>query len=170
MDVLSLGVLIAGRSGIGKSEVALTLIDRGHQLIADDSVILTPDPSSNSLTGSCSAVLQDYLEVRGLGILNIRAMFGDNAIQNSKPLQLIVNIVSMPPQELQQIDRLNGMYTERELGGFTIPEVSIPVAPGRHLAILVEAAVRNHRLKLQGYDATLAFREQHREHMNQLTN
>lgn len=163
MEVLGFGVLICGRSGIGKSELALSLIHHGHKLIADDSVTFTLE--NQQLSGRCPEILQDFLEVRGLGILNIKAMFGDSAISQSKHLQLIVKLINMSHQDLYQIDRLHGMHTERDILGIKVPEVSIPVAPGRNLAILIEAAVRNHRLKCNGYDASLEFTSQHRQQM-----
>lgn len=156
VDVLGLGVLLTGYSGIGKSELGLSLIDRGHRLIADDCVIFMKN-TQNEIIGSCPPMLQDFLEVRGLGILNIRAMFGDDAIREHKRLQLIVNIVRIPDEELQLIDRLHGMHRNYQMFDCSIPEVSVPVAPGRNLSILVESAVRNQILKKNGYEATEEF-------------
>jgi HPr kinase/phosphorylase len=163
IDVLGLGVLLNGRSGIGKSELALGLLDRGHNLVADDSVIFAK--RQDKLFGSCPEVLQDFLEVRGLGILNIRAMFGDDAITNEKCLQLIINIIQVNQNDLYLIDRLHGMHGEKKVIGINIPEVSIPVAPGRSLAILVESAVKNHLLKLDGYNASQDFTKKHNAFM-----
>lgn len=163
IDVLSIGVLLNGQSGIGKSELALGLIDRGHSLVADDSVNFLP--KDNRLMGSCPEVLQDFLEVRGLGILNIRAMFGDDAITMEKRLQLIINIIQVNQNQLYLIDRLHGMHGEKTIAGIAVPEVSIPVAPGRSLAILVESAVKNHLLKLDGYNASTDFTEKHNAFM-----
>ena len=156
MDVLGVGVLLTGVSGIGKSELALGLINCGHRLIADDAVIFTKH-NSHTLYGNCPPTLQDFLEVRGLGIINIRAMFGDNAIKESKRLQLIVKVVAMSHDELQQIDRLEGIHSLRRILDIDIPEVTIPVAPGRNLAVLIEGAVRNQILKLTGYEASKEF-------------
>lgn len=161
LDVLDLGVLLTGVSGIGKSEIALGLINRGHRLIADDAVLFTRQ-DNQQVIGSCSPVLQDFLEVRGLGILNIRAMFGDSAIKPSKQLDLIVNIISISSIELQHLDRLNGMHRNYDMLGIDIPEVSIPVAPGRNLSILIEGAVRNQILKAKGYNAGHDFTERQR--------
>lgn len=163
VDVLGIGVLLNGRSGIGKSELALGLIDRGHSLVADDSVNF--HTHANKVFGTCPEILQDFLEVRGLGILNIRAMFGDDAINNEKRLQLIINIIQVNQEELYLIDRLHGMHDEKSIMSINIPEVSIPVAPGRSLAILVESAVKNHLLKLDGYHASQDFAEKHQAFM-----
>jgi len=107
-----------------------------------------------SRTGACPYVLRDLLEVRGLGVLNIRAMFGDNAIKHNKYLRLIVHLKRMTAHELEKMERLSVERQTRGILGEEMPQVTIPVAPGRNLAILVESAVRNHLLKLQGYDAT----------------
>ena len=156
LDVLGAGVLLTGASGIGKSELALGLINRGHRLIADDAVNLH-QTSHDTLIGKCPELLQDFLEVRGLGILNIRIMFGDTSIKPSKKLQLIVNIVSFDDEELKNIDRLHGMYRHCSILDIDIPEVTIPVAPGRNLAVLVESAVRNQVLINTGYNASQEF-------------
>ena len=153
LDVFDLGVLLTGASGIGKSELALNLINRGHRLIADDAVEFikrTPE----QIIGYCHPMLQDFLEVRGLGPLNIRAMFSDAAISGSQKIGLIIVLRVFTNDELFSIDRLHGMYTIRDLLGCQIPEVTIPVSSGRNLATLVEAAVRNQLLKLKGYNAS----------------
>ncbi|MEJ2059200.1 MAG: HPr(Ser) kinase/phosphatase [Gammaproteobacteria bacterium] len=161
MEVMGIGVLLAGESSVGKSELALDLINRGHRLIADDSPVfarIAPD----ILHGSCPEVLQDFLEVRGLGVLNIRSMYGDNAIKNGKYLRLIVHLKHYREVRMSENDRLQGRVRYREILGLQIPEVTIPVAPGRNLAVLVEAAVRIHLLREGGYNAgsDLADRQQ----------
>lgn len=156
MDVSGIGVLLKGKSGIGKSEMALSLINRGHRLIADDAVDIK-QVGPETLVGSCPPLLQDFLEVRGVGILNIRVMFGDNAIKDSKRLQLIVNMAIFSEEALSDIDRLHGLYRTEWILGIAVPEVTIPVAPGRNLSVLIEAAVRNQVLKHNGYDASLEF-------------
>jgi len=156
LEVLGMGVLLTGESAIGKSELALELISRGSRLVADDAPEFSrimPD----IVTGSCPEMLRDFLEVRGLGIINIRAMFGDSAIKRSKYLRLIVRLARMSTQELSHMDRLSGTGTTRAVLGISVPEITIPVAPGRNLAILVESAVRNHLLQIEGYDAVEAF-------------
>jgi len=156
LDVMGLGVLLTGVSAIGKSELALELITRGHKLIADDApefVRLDPD----TLRGSCPRVLQDFLEVRGLGLLNIRAMFGDNAIKQSKNLRLKIHLV--PEEQMRNMEgkRLTGVRHRRTILEVEVPEIELPVAPGRNLAVLVEAAVRNHLLLYHGYDSAAEF-------------
>ncbi len=163
VDVDGVGVLLSGQSGIGKSELALGLISRGHCLIADDSVILYKDDTN--IMGYCPPLLQDFLEVRGLGILNIRAMFGDKAIHKQTKLKLIINIIQVEPKALYLIDRLHGMHGIRDILGIGIPEVSLPVAPGRNLSILVEAAVKNHTLKISGYNGSDDFTQRHQKFM-----
>ncbi len=156
MEVLGMGVLLTGDAAVGKSELALELLSRGNRLIADD----VPEFSRiapDVISGSCPPLLREFIEVRGLGILNVRAMFGDNSIKRSKYLRLIVRLKRMNDQELTSMDRLTGTYRTDEMLGVPIPEVTVPVAPGRNLAILVETAVRNHLLKLKGYDAAESF-------------
>lgn len=158
MEVQGMGVLLTGDPAVGKSELALELITRGHRLIADDAPEfsrMAPD----ILTGSCPPLLQEFLEVRGLGILNVRSMFGDSVIKKEKYLRLIVNLKRLSQEELAQINRLQGSYSTRELLGVETPEVTIPVAPGRNLAILVETAVLQHIHRRQGYDAAQDFTE-----------
>ncbi len=152
LEVMGIGVLLTGESAVGKSELALELITRGHRLVADDAPEFTrvgPD----ILRGHCPEVLRDFLEVRGLGILNIRAMFGDNALKQSKDLRLIVHLNQVERSGLATIDRLRGTRRTRRMLDVEVPEVELPVAPGRNLAVLVEAAARNHILYHHGYDA-----------------
>jgi HPr kinase/phosphorylase len=160
MEVTSVGVLLTGDSSIGKSELALELITRGHRLIADDApefARITPD----IVSGSAPPLLQDLLEVRGLGILNIREMYGDGAIKHSKYLRLIINLV--PHDRLEPIDRIHNVSSTRNVLGVDINEISLPVATGRNLAVLVEAAVLDYLLKSRGYDASRELIErQHR--------
>lgn len=152
MEVLSLGVLLTGESGTGKSELALELITRGQRLIADDApefARITPD----TINGHCPSLLQDFLEVRGLGVLNIRAMYGDAAIKINKYLRLIVHLTPILSNNGLRQDRLQIEQKMYNILGVDIPIFSLPVAPGRNLAVLVEAAVRNHMLRLNGYNA-----------------
>jgi HPr kinase/phosphorylase len=156
LEVLGIGVLLTGDSAVGKSELALELISRGHRLIADDAPefsLIGPE----IIDGTCPEVLKDFLEVRGLGLLNIRAMFGDSAIMESRQLQFIIDLRQMSEDELGEIDRLGGSYTTRLILDLEIPMVTLPVAPGRELAVLVEAAVRQYALKQKGYDAAEDF-------------
>lgn len=158
MEVLGMGVLLTGDAAVGKSELALALICRGHRLVADDApefAQIAPD----ILNGTCPPLLRDFLEVRGLGILNIRAMFGDSAVMRKKDLHLILHLRAMSDEELAHMDRLGGSQSVRTIQSVTIPQLTVPVAPGRNLAILVEAAVRHHSLRLRGYDAATDFAE-----------
>jgi len=153
LEVLGMGVLLTGDPAVGKSELALDLITRGSRLVADDAPEFTriaPD----IISGTCPPLLREFLEVRGLGILNIRAMFGDSSIKRTKYLRLIVHLMRMSAEQIAGMDRLSGAYTNRDVLGVSIPQVTVPVAPGRNLAVLVESAVRNHLLRLKGYDAT----------------
>ena len=161
MEILGMGVLITGESGIGKSELALELISRGHRLVGDDS----PEffrTAPDILTGHCPAVLQEFLEVRGLGLLNIREMFGDSAVKPSKNLRLIIHLERMDSEALRAIDRLHGSRQTQVLLEVEIPQVSLPVAPGHNMAVLAEGAARNHILSLRGYDAAEVFIRQQR--------
>jgi len=158
LEVAGIGLLVTGDASAGKSELALELISRGHRLIADDSpefARIAPD----LVTGACPEILQDFLEVRGLGIINIRSMFGDSAIKQSKYLRLIIHLAQMSDDELNTIDRLKGSRETRDILGVPVPQVTLPVGPGRNLAVLVEVAARNYILYLKGYDASRVFIE-----------
>jgi HPr kinase/phosphorylase len=162
MEVMGTGVLITGESSIGKSELALELITRGHRLIADDATEfsrIAPD----ALLGTCPEMLRDFLEVRGLGILNVRAMFGASAIKQQRNLRLIIVLQDL--EEAVQMDRLHGSKQIRTIQGVDIPQITLPVGPGRNLAVLLEAAVRNHVLNVKGYDASQAFIERQKRRL-----
>ncbi len=157
MEVMGIGVLLTGPSGIGKSELALELISRGHRLIADDAPEFRRS-APDMIRGRCPVLLKDFLEVRGLGVLNVRAMFGDNSIVETKRLRLIVHIDTLLDNKksnnaLWEVDRISGSHRKQTVLNVEIPEVQIPVAPGRNVAVIIEAAVRNHVLFLNGYDA-----------------
>ena len=152
MEVMGIGVLLTGPSGIGKSELALELISRGHRLIADDAPEFRRS-APDTIRGRSPALLKDFLEVRGLGILNVRAMFGDASIVETKRLRLIVHIDTITDDTLWEIDRIGGSQRKKTILDVKIPEVQIPVAPGRNVAVIIEAAVRNHVLYLNGYNA-----------------
>jgi len=158
MEVLGVGILITGAPGIGKSELALELITRGHRLVADDAPEFA-HVAPGILRGTCPSLLCNFLEVRGLGILNIRALFGDAAIKYEKNLRLIVHLVKMSGEQLAKVDRLEGTHSFRAVLGVDVPQIDVPVAPGRSLAIIVEVAVRNHMLRLKGYRASDDFTE-----------
>ncbi len=150
--MLGVGVLISGESGAGKSEMALELVSRGHSLVADDAPELhrsMPD----TIEGSAPAILRDFLEVGGLGVLNIRRMYGDAAIRQRKRLQLIIHLEPLTGALREQLDRLNGNLSTTEILGVEIDTMTLPVAPGRNLAVLTEAAIRNFLLAQRGYSA-----------------
>lgn len=157
LDVLEIGVLITGDSSIGKSELALELISRGHGLVADDVVELQ-QIGPETIQGRCPPMLRDFLEVRGLGVLNIRSIFGETAVRPRKALRLIVHL-DMPEggYKMEPKDRLATRAGTQDILGVEIPTVTLAVAPGRNLAVLVEAAVRNHILLTRGINSTREF-------------
>jgi HPr kinase/phosphorylase len=165
LDVLGMGVLITGDSGVGKSELALELISRGSGLVADDVVELYrigPDV----LEGRCPPLLRDFLEVRGLGMLNIRTIFGETAVRVRKNLKLIVQLEKPVAGIVPGLERLPLNASSEIILANEIRKVQLPVAAGRNLAVLVEAAVRNMVLQLRGYDSTREFIRRHDEHLN----
>lgn len=149
LEVMGLGVFLTGESGIGKSELALELLSRGHRLIADDAVEFSRT-TPTVLIGRCPHLLRDFLEVRGLGILNVRAIFGDTAVRPEKTLRLIVRLEQLTADRMTKIDRLQAEQATRNILDVDIPEVVLYVAPGRNLAVLVEAATRNHIMRMRG--------------------
>ena len=156
LDVLGMGVMITGDSAVGKSELALELISRGSGLIADDVVELY-QIGPETLEGRCPPLLRDFLEVRGLGVLNIRTIFGEAALRPRKNLKLIVHLEKPAGAEPQYLERLPLKPGVQTILGVSMRKVTIPVAAGRNLAVLVEAAVRNYVLQLRGIDSTLEF-------------
>lgn len=160
MEVFTIGVLLKGDSGCGKSELALELLNRGHRLIADDAPEFT-QISPEIIDGTCPEALQDCLEVRGLGVLNVRRMFGDAAIKLNKFLKLIINLEIPKDGVPDSDDRLRGNSSTIPVLDLDIPCITLPVLAGRNLAVIVEAAVRDFMLKLKGYDAAHAFVERH---------
>ena len=156
MDVLGLGVLITGESGVGKSELGLELISRGHGLVADD-VVEVSRISGGALEGRCPALLKDFIEVRGLGVLNIRTIFGETAVRRKMKLRLVTHLARSTSASRDPSERLPLSELTEEILGVTVRKVTIPVAAGRNLAVLVEAAVRNEILKLRGIDSMAEF-------------
>src|ERR1700704_6209012 len=162
MDVLGLGVLITGESGVGKSELGLELISRGHGLVADD-VVEFARVEPDTIEGRCPLLLSNLLEVRGLGLLDIKAIFGETAVRRKMKLRLIVELQRASATEMNHRLPLAGAAVE--VLGLPIHKVFIPVAAGRNLAVLLEAAVRNTILKLRGFDTMAAFQERQRRAM-----
>ncbi len=164
MDVLGVGVLITGESGLGKSELALELISRGHGLVADDVVELARI-SQNALEGRCPRLLANLLEVRGLGLLDIKAIFGETAIRRKMRLKLIVHLVRGTTLD-NEYERLPLDTLTQDVLGLRIRKVVVPVAAGRNIAVLLEAAVRNTILQLRGIDTMREFMERQAAAMN----
>ena len=160
LAVMNTGVLITGASGVGKSEVALDLVQRGHQLVADDAVDIYRREGAE-LIGECSPTLKGYVEIRGLGIINIEKMFGPASVLDSYRLQLIINLKDATNKEIRSLDRLQPSLEKVEILGIKVPRLSMLVAPGRNLAVLVEAATRDHLLRMSGIDSSLNFISRH---------
>ena len=163
MDILGLGVLITGESGLGKSELGLELISRGHGLVADDAVDLFRINQA-TIEGRCPELLQNLLEVRGIGLLDIRAIFGETAVRRHMRLRLIVHLVRRETME-RDYERLPYEPLTQEVLGVPIQKAVIQVVAGRNIAVLVEAAVRNHILQLRGIDTYQEFVDRHRRAM-----
>src|SRR5258706_1270737 len=156
LDVLGMGMLITGESGVGKSELALELISRGSGLVADDVVELY-HIAPETLEGRSPELLKDFLEVRGLGMLNIRAIFGETAVRTKKNLKIIVQMEKPVGGVIAGLERLPLNASSEDIMGISVRKVVLPVAAGRNLAVLAEAAVRNYVLQLRGIDSTQAF-------------
>ncbi len=157
VDVYGIGILITGSSGIGKSETGLELIKRGHRLVADDAVIIR-QVGEDTLVGSAPPLLRYLLEIRGLGVLNAMTLFGAGAVRTHKKVSMVIHLEAW--RDDVAYDRLGiDEHTQRILG-VDLPAVTIPVRPGRNLAVIVEVAAMNYRLKRMGYHAALEFTEQ----------
>jgi HPr kinase/phosphorylase len=164
LDVLGMGVMITGESGVGKSELALELVSRGHGLVADDVVELRRI-APETLEGRCPPMLRDFLEVRGLGVLNIRTIFGETAVRRRKSMKLIVHLLKPSGADANSVERLPINDINETVMGVNVRKVIIPVVAGRNLAVLVEAAVRNYVLQLRGIDSTKEFLARHEQEM-----
>lgn len=158
LDLYGLGVLIEGASGIGKSECALDLVARGHRLVSDD-VVEVRRVSAERLMGTAPELLREHLEIRGLGIINIRDLFGVSAISAAKTIDLSIRLERW--EEATEVDRLGIDAQAIEILDVRVPQVLIPVSPGRNLSTLVETAVRVQLLRVRGYDAAQSFVERH---------
>ena len=157
VEIYGEGILINGDSGIGKSETAIELVKRGHRLIADDAVEIRK-VSSRQLVGNAPEVLRHYIELRGIGVINVAKLFGMGAVKESSNIDLIINMV--PWRDGEAYDRL-GMETQyTEILDVKVPSITVPITPGRNLAVIFEVAAMNNRQKRMGYNAAVEFTEQ----------
>lgn len=150
MEVFGVGILLTGKSGVGKSETAMELIKRGHRLIADDNVIVKE--IANELYGTAPEIIRYFMELRGIGIINVKSMYGSGSVLDEKKIQLIIQLENW--QQGKDYDRIGDEMTTASYFGISVPKLTIPVSPGRNLAIIIEVAARNFRLKSMGYDAS----------------
>jgi len=157
MEVYGEGVLLVGESGIGKSEAAVELLKRGHRLIADDAVEIRK-VSGSQLVGSAPPLIQNYIELRGIGIINVAKLFGVGAVKAENEINLVVNIV--PWNTGEAYDRLGLEDQYMEILGVQVPMNTIPIKPGRNLAVILEVAAMNNRQRKMGYNAALEFTQQ----------
>lgn len=150
MEVFGVGILLTGKSGVGKSETAMELIKRGHRLIADDNVIIKE--IANELYGTAPDIIRYFMELRGIGIINVKSMYGSGSVLDEKKIQLVIQLENW--QQGKEYDRIGDELSVATYLGVHIPQLTIPVSPGRNLAIIIEVAARNFRLKSMGYDAS----------------
>lgn len=160
VDVYGVGVLLMGPSGVGKSECALDLIGRGHRLVADDLVVLRRD-ASGDLNGFAPEISRYYMEVRGLGLLNIQSLYGAAAVRDFKKVDMVLELVPFDAKEL--VDRLGIVMAEKEILGGKVPHVQVPSWKGRNLTTIIEVAARNQILRWGGKDSAVEFEKRHRE-------
>ena len=156
LDIHGVGVMITGDSGVGKSEAAIELIMRGHRLVADDAVELRR--ISNQLIGTAPEIIRHFIELRGIGVINVAKLFGMAAVKESSTIDLIINIVHWKDGEVYDRLGLESQYTD--ILGVKIPSITVPVTPGRNLAVIFEVAAMNNRQKCMGYNAAVEFTEQ----------
>ena len=149
LDVYGVGVFLSGKSGVGKSEAALELIKRGHQLVADDVVDICRI-SDDRLIGTCPEKIRHLMEIRGIGLIDVRAMYGIGAVAVSKSIDLIIELETW--DERKPYDRIGIQDDRIEIMGVSVPYQTMPIKPGRNLAIIVEVAARNLSLKRTGYN------------------
>ena len=165
MEVYGEGILLLGESGMGKSEAAVELLKRGHRLIADDAVEIRK-VSGSTLIGNAPALIQNYVELRGIGIVNVAKLFGMGAVKSENEINLVVNIV--PWKEHETYDRLGLEEQYMEILGVQVPMYTIPITPGRNLAVILEVAAMNNRQKKIGYNPAKEFTEQMDNHFRNL--
>lgn len=164
VEVYGEGLLLIGDSGIGKSEAAVELLKRGHRLIADDAVEIRK-VSSSSLVGTAPEMIRNYIELRGIGIVNVAKLFGMGAVKAENEINLVVNIVPWNTQKVY--DRLGLEEQHMDILGIKIPMNTIPITPGRNLAVILEVAAMNNRQRKMGYNAALEFTQQMDRHFEQ---
>lgn len=164
MEIYGEGVLLTGESGIGKSENAVELLKRGHRLIADDAVEIKRI-SSGTLVGTAPELIRNYVELRGIGIINVAKLFGMGAVKTENEVNLVVNIVPWNTHEVYDRLGLEDQYTE--ILGVKVPMNTIPITPGRNLAVILEVAAMNNRQRKLGYNPALEFTEQINRHFEQ---
>lgn len=150
MDISGVGILLTGNSGVGKSETAMELIKRGHRLVADDSVIVKR--VENELIGTAPDRIRYFMELRGIGIINVKNMYGSGSVLDEKEVELVIEMETW--RKDKEYDRLGGEDGVQDIMGVKVPKLTIPVSPGRNLAIIIEVAARYQRLKNMGYDAS----------------
>lgn len=161
VEVYGEGLLLMGESGIGKSEAAAELLKRGHRLIADDAVEIRKI-ANNTLMGNSPELIRNYIEIRGIGVINVAKLFGMAAIKNETTIDLVINIVPWSSEQIY--DRLGLEEQYMDILGVRIPAITIPVKPGRNLAVILEVAAMNNRQKKMGYNAAEEFTEQINRH------
>ncbi len=164
VEVYGEGVLLTGESGLGKSETAVELLKRGHRLIADDAVEIRKI-SETSLMGTAPELIRNYVELRGIGIINVAKLFGMGAVKQENTIDLVVNIVPWSTQA--EYDRLGLEDQHMEILGVNIPMNTIPITPGRNLAVILEVAAMNNRQRRMGYNSAREFTEQMDKHYEQ---
>ena len=164
MEVYGEGILLIGESGIGKSEAAVELLKRGHRLIADDAVEIHKI-SGNTLMGSAPELIRNYIELRGIGIVNVAKLFGMGAVKTENMINMVVNIVPWKTQEVY--DRLGLEDQYMDILGVKVPMYTIPITPGRNLAVILEVAAMNNRQRQMGYNSAKEFTEQINQHFDQ---
>lgn len=167
MEIYGEGILLIGESGIGKSETAVELLKRGHRLIADDAVEIRK-VSGSRLVGTAPKLIRNYIELRGIGIVNVAKLFGVGAVKQENEINLVVNIVPWNTEEVY--DRLGLEEQFMDVLGVQVPMYTIPVTPGRNLAVILEVAAMNNRQRKMGYNAAVEFNEQVNRHFEQTMN
>ena len=167
MEIYGAGLLLIGESGIGKSETAVELLKRGHRLIADDAVEIRK-VAKEKLMGTAPELIRNYIELRGIGIVNVAKLFGMGAVKSENYIDLVVNIVPWNTEEVY--DRMGLEEHFMDILGVQVPMYTIPVTPGRNLAVILEAAAMNNRQRKMGYNAAMEFTERVNRHFEQVTN